>query len=153
MPQNKFSPPTKKFLKHKHLNLSSIPDSIKTKSIYIEQTTFGPRPRDPSSPPKKKIEHVNVIMNRVVRAKCCLKPQRPEDFAVLTKAVGDGSQYIANPQQKAFRIRNKFLNNKFCQGVTEDFMSVQNLDRKIDSSIITTAACFERFEINDPLEQ
>lgn len=94
-----------------------------------------------------------MILNRVVRANCCLLPQNPEDFNVLSKAVGDGSEYYKMPYQKAFRIRHKFLSNNFLQGVTEDFMAIQNLERNVEASIITTDALFRKFEITDPQEQ
>ena len=91
----------------------------------------------------KKIEDISVILNRIERANCCLKPQNPEDIDTLTKAVGDGSEYIAKPYQKAFRVRHKLLNNAFLQNVTEDFMSKQNLDRNIEETIVTSDACFK----------
>lgn len=59
------------------------------------------------------MEEIKTIVNRVVRAKCCLRPQNPEEHLTLTNAVGDGSEYYEKPFQKAFRIRLKFLNNKF----------------------------------------
>ena len=57
------------------------------------------------------------------------------------------------PSRKAFRIRLKFLTNNFLQGVTEDFMSTQNLERSVDSTIITTDSLFKQFEIEDAQEQ
>ena len=42
----------------------------------------------------KKVEEVPIILNRVIRAKCCLEPQNPEDLAVIQRAVGDGSEYV-----------------------------------------------------------
>ena len=57
------------------------------------------------------------------------------------------------PSRKAFRIRLKFLTNNFLQGVTEDFMSTQNLERSVDSTIITTDSLFKQFEIEDEQEQ
>ena len=83
-----------------------------------------------------------MILNRVVRANCCLLPQNPEDINVLSKAVGDGSEYFTTPHSKAYRIRLKFLNNNFMQGVTEDFMAIQNLERSLDTTLITTDALF-----------
>lgn len=61
----------------------------------------------------------------------------------MKKAVGDGSEYLKMPSRKAFRIRLKFLHNNFLQGVTEDFMSIQNLDRQVENTIITTDALFK----------
>ena len=57
----------------------------------------------------KRVEDITTILNRVVRANCCLKPQHPEEFDVMKKAVGDGSEYFHKPSRKAFRIRLKFL--------------------------------------------
>ena len=68
------------------------------------------------------MEDVNVIVNRVVRANCCLQPQNPEELRIMQKAVGSHVDYFSNPT-KAMRIRLKFLHNNFLQGVTEDFMS------------------------------
>ena len=61
----------------------------------------------------KKVEDISTILNRVVRTNCCLKPQNPEEFEVMKRAVGDGSEYFQMPSKKAFRIRLKFLNNNF----------------------------------------
>ena len=69
---------------------------------------------------------------------------------MMMKVVGDGTDYYQSPNKKAFRIRLKFLNNNFLQGVTEDFMSVQNLDRHIDRTIVTTDSLFKKYEIEDP---
>ena len=66
-----------------------------------------------SSHRTKRIEDITTIINRVVRAGCCLKPKNPEQFEVMKKAVGDGSEYFQMPIKKAFRIRLKFLNNNF----------------------------------------
>ena len=71
---------------------------------------------------------------------------------MMRKVVGDGSDYYQSPHKKAFRIRLKFLNNNFLQGVTEDFMSVQNLDRHIDRTIVTTDSLFKKYEIEDQQE-
>ena len=71
----------------------------------------------------------------------------------MKRAVGDGSEYFQMPSRKAFRIRLKFLTNNFLQGVTEDFMSTQNLERSVDSTIITTDSLFKQFEIEDAQEQ
>jgi len=60
----------------------------------------------------------------------------------MSQAVGDVSEWRKNPYLKAYRIRNKFLSNKFMQGVTEDFMSAQNLEQKIDEGIITDHSLF-----------
>ena len=65
----------------------------------------------------------------------------------MSRAVGDGTEYYQTPSRKAFRIRLKFLNNSFLQGVTEDFMSTQNLERKVDASILTTDALFSSYGI------
>ena len=51
------------------------------------------------------------------------------------RAVGDGTDYINNPTSKAHRIRYKFLSNNFLQGVNEDFMSCQNIERIVDGII------------------
>ena len=67
--------------------------------------------------------------------------------------MGDGSEYFDNPSSKAFRVRLKFLNNNFLQGVTEDFMAIQNLERNADATITTTDQMFRQFEIYDPQEQ
>ena len=39
------------------------------------------------------------------------------------------------------------------QGVTEDFMAIQNLERNVDTNLITTDALFRQFEIEDIQEQ
>ena len=70
----------------------------------------------------------------------------------MSRAVGDGTEYYHNPSHKAFRIRLKFLNNNFLQGVTEDFMSAQNLERKVDASILTSDALFSSYGIAEPEE-
>ena len=67
----------------------------------------------------------------------------------MSKAVGDGSQYFDSPWSKAHRIRLKFPNNAFLQGVTEDFMAIQNLDRNVDATIVSTDSTFRQFEIYD----
>ena len=41
----------------------------------------------------KKIEDIGTIINRVVRAGCCLEPQQPEDVGVMINMLGDGSDY------------------------------------------------------------
>ena len=126
------------------------------------QTTLAPRKkRDKSlksrmrraTPPKaKKIEDVGIILNRVVRAKCCLQPQNPERMNVMMRAVGDGSDYMQFPKWKAARIRYKFLSNNFLQGVNEDFMSCQNLERILDEVIILSPDLFKMYEIYDSEE-
>jgi hypothetical protein len=72
----------------------------------------------------KKISDLSEIINRVERAGCCLQPNEPEPVSVLRNAVGDGSDYMRNPDSKAHKIRNKFLQQNFLQSVTEDFMLV-----------------------------
>ena len=97
-------------VKNKQLNLSSIPDSIRTQAIFRSGVTVGPRkrfrsisnqrqhaPELDSAHKAKKIEDISVILNRVVRANCCLQPQNPENINVLSKAVGDGSEYFTTP--------------------------------------------------------
>ena len=101
----------------------------------------------------KRIEEIPVILNRVVRANCCLEPQNPESIHVLSSVVGDGSEYFDDPSTKSFRIRLKFLNNNFLQGVTEDFMAIQNLSRNVDATIGANDACLRTYEIYDPEEQ
>lgn len=71
----------------------------------------------------------------------------------MRRAVGDGSEYLQTPSKKALRIRLKFLNNKFLQNVTEDFMSIQNLERQVDQTIIATDDLFRQYEIEDKQEQ
>jgi hypothetical protein len=66
--------------------------------------------------------------------------------------VGNISEWRSNPYVKAYRIRNKFLSNNFMQAVTEDFMSAQNLERKIDEAIITDHSLFMHYEIYDKNE-
>ena len=95
-------------LRGKPLNLASIPDSIRTDAIINTSLTVGPRQKFRSISTKrgtetdsrmsslkaKKIEDIETILNRVIRAKCCLQPQNPEQVEVMTRAVGDGSDYI-----------------------------------------------------------
>ena len=50
-------------------------------------------------------------------------------------------------------MRLKFLHSNFCQGTTEDFMSTQNLDRRIDETIVATDSTFRQYEIFDADEQ
>ena len=57
---------------------------------------------------------------------------------MLKRAVGDGSEYLSKPSANANRIRLKLLNNKFMQGLTEDFIAVQNLEKNVNQTIITT---------------
>lgn len=101
----------------------------------------------------KKINDCTEIINRVERAGCCLLPNEPETKLVLSNAVGDGSDYLWNPNSKAHKIRHKFFQQNFLQSVTEDFMLVQNLDRIVDSTIITSDEFFKVYEISDLSEQ
>ena len=71
----------------------------------------------------KKVEDVGTILNRVVRANCCLQPMYPERMEVMARAVGDGSDYVQNPLCRAHYIRYKFLQKNFLQDVQEDFMA------------------------------
>ena len=61
----------------------------------------------------------------------------------MSKAVGDGSQYFDSPWSKAHRITH------FLQGVTEDFMAIQNLERNDDATTVSTDSTFRQFEIYD----
>lgn len=88
-----------------------------------------------------------MILNRVGRAKCCLKPQNPEARSTLENAVGDGSDYYYRPSHKASKVRYKFLQNNFLQNVTEDFMSIQTLERNLDGVIVRTPQMFHQYEI------
>lgn len=94
-------------IRSKELNLASIPDSIRTEAILNTSATVGPKTKfrsistrrmtemEPlSSHRTKRIEDITTIINRVVRAGCCLKPKNPEQFEVMKKAVGDGSEYF-----------------------------------------------------------
>ena len=91
----------------KPLNLSSIPDSIRTEAIINCNTSVGPKQKFRSisthrnseigdvnnSFKAKKVEDISTIINRVVRKNCCLKPQNPEDVEMMRRVVGDGSDY------------------------------------------------------------
>ena len=114
------------------LNLGSIPDSIRTDAILKSGMTVGLRQRFRSISTRrtteevsstlqsfkaKRVEDIETILNRVVRANCCLQNVNPEQFEVMQRAVGDGSEYMKHPNKKAFRIRLKFLNNNFLQNV------------------------------------
>ena len=108
--------------------------------------------RQRTPPKEKRIEDVYTILNRVERANCCLQPKYPERFDVMAKAVGDGSEYFQNPTSRAHYIRYKFLQNNFLQGVQEDFMSCQNIERVIDSVIDQGPELFRQHEITNPEE-
>jgi hypothetical protein len=70
----------------------------------------------------------------------------------MEKAVGNYDEYTKNPT-KAMRIRVKFFRNNFLQGVSEDFMSVQNLERNVESVLIQSPHLFRHYEIFDEEEQ
>ena len=116
--------------------------SPKTRSISQAR---GSVPVTPVNP--KRIEEIEVILNRVVRANCCLLPSRPEKFETLVQAVGDGSDLFRDPSSKISRIRLKFLNNNFLQDVTEDFMLVQQLNRNIEKTIVFNEELFHSYEV------
>ena len=105
---------------------------------------------DRAPPRTKRIEETKQIVDRVMRANCCLQPSSPESREVLSQAVGDVNEWRNNPNLKAYRIRHKFLSNNFLQGVTEDFMSVQNLERRVDQTILVDPELFEYYEIFNP---
>ena len=105
------------------LNLSAIPSAIKVEGILKSANDMGlaPPPKkrqnqftqrrfttDGSQLKAKKIEDPAVIIDRVVRANCCLQPQNPESTRIMEKAVGNYDEYAKNPT-KAMRIRVKFL--------------------------------------------
>ena len=100
----------------------------------------------------KRIEEIEVILNRIVRAGCCLTNQYPERFETLVNAVGDGTDLFRDPSSKISRIRLKFLQNNFLQTVTEDFMLVQHLDRQFNETIIQSKELFSRYEIYEDEE-
>ena len=130
------------------LNLETIPDMVRVGAVFDYGSTMGPKdtkadkpktfslPMDSVrkrqqivgnlSPPRKpkKIENLPKILDRVVRANCCLEPESPEKKSVMEKAVGDGSDFYNNPAHRAYRIRNKFLKSNFLQDVIEDFAAV-----------------------------
>ena len=119
----------------KQLSMSTIPEAIRSNALINTVAIVGPRnkfnnisTRRASEPPellkRKRVENIETILNRVVRAKCCLANQHPEQHSVIQRAVGDSSaDYVRSPGRKAFRIRLKFLQNQFLQDTTEDFMS------------------------------
>ena len=142
-------------LKATTMNLASIPDSIRTDALINTTPSVGPQKRLRSISTRrhsetiygqfkpKKVEDIEVILNRVVRAKCCLVNQQPEQDDVMKRAVGDSSaDFMRAPGRKALRIRLKFLQNQFLQNTTEDFMSTQNLQREVDNTIVTTSSMF-----------
>lgn len=110
-------------LKVSHLNLASIPDSIRTDALINTTPSVGPQKKFRSitsrratdsgfrhSSVPKRVEDIETILNRVVRAKCCLVNQYPEQPDVMKRAVGDSSaEYLKAPGRKALRIRLKFL--------------------------------------------
>lgn len=53
----------------------------------------------------------------------------------------------------ANRIRLKLLKNKFMQGLTEDFIAVQNLEKNVNQTIITTNDFWETYDIMDEQER
>ena len=149
----------------KILNLSAIPSAIKVEGILksANDNAFAPplkkkqnqfnsrRLTEGSQLKAKKVEDTAVIIDRVVRANCCLLPQNPESTRIMAKAVGNFDEYVKNPT-KAMRIRVKFMQNNFLQGVTEDFMSVQNLERNVERVLIQSADLFRHYEIFDEEE-
>jgi hypothetical protein len=117
--------------------LSEIPDAVKMKTNLKETmpniSLKMPAERNfisvknqlsPKNLKPKKINDCTEIINRVERAGCCLLPNEPETKLVLSNAVGDGSDYLWNPNSKAHKIRHKFFQQNFLQSVTEDFMLV-----------------------------
>ena len=125
-------------LRATNLNISSIPDSIRTGALINTTASVGPRqkfrsimtsrrrtePSLVSLVKPKRVENIETILNRVIRANCCLKPAHPEPYDVMQRAVGDTSELTRKPFRKSLRIRRKFLNNQFLQNINEDFMKM-----------------------------